>query len=235
MVKTAILLAIASAIVAHGYQNAFSRKAAQPDTVGNGGRLTAPDGKTSVLLGSVVKQGEPHLLLTFNVGGRKWSFDVGRAIGAELLWSPDSKAVAATISNVSPNGIYHLLIFRVGRRTVRKINATEAVRMAFGHPVVCAYPEPPNVAAVSWLRASSELLVAAQIVDHSVCDSFGTFKLYDLSIPGLTVHKAYDQLQAKHLFGPELGSFLQHARDICVTNPKACEVPANHGRSPTRR
>jgi len=228
MLKTAILLVITSVVVAQAYENAFSRAAVRPDNVGSEGNLTAPNGKVSVHLGSIIKQGELHLFLNFHLGGREWGFDVGRAISAELLWSPDSKALAATISDTSPNGIYHLLIFQVGPRTVRKLDATRPVREAFGHPVVCAYPEPPNVAAVSWLNGSRRLLVAAQIVDHSVCDSFGTFKLYELDVPGLAVGKTYDQLQAKRLFGAQLGSFLQHARDVCVTDPKECQVPANH-------
>jgi len=214
----------------HAHENAFSKQAVDPDAIGNPGTLTAPDGKTSVRLGSVLKKGEEYrrLLLTFDSDGHKTTFDVGRAVGSELLWSPDSKALAVTISHTSANGVFDLFVFQVEAGAVRKIDASPVIRKLFGHPVVCAYPEPPNVAAITWVDSSARLLVAAQILDHSICDSFGTFKLFQLDVPSLAVDKAYDQITAKRLFGPQLGAFLRAARDACITNPKSCELPTNH-------
>jgi hypothetical protein len=226
MVKMAIVCTLVFAATVHASDNLFSKEAVN---AAGKDQVTAPDGKTRVVLGSVLKRGESHLLLSFNVGGKgSTRFDVGRGTGAELLWSPDSKALAVTTSNGSSNGVFDLFIFQIEGATVRKIDATQSVRKVFGHPVACAYPEPPNVVAVAWTQSSAHLLVAAQILDHSVCDSFGTFKLYELSVPSLMVDKTYDQLEAKRLFGSKLGVFLQRARDICISDPRVCEVPANH-------
>jgi hypothetical protein len=230
MVKSLISCLLVLAATAQAQENAFSKKAVRTweNHVGKQPKVTAPDGKGDVVLGSVTKHGKPHLLLTFNHSGKATHFDIGRGIGAELLWSPDSKALAVTTSNGSSNGVYNLIIFQIEAAAVKKIDATPVIRKVFGHPVVCAYPEPPNVAAVAWVESSARLLVAAQILNHSICDSFGTFKLYELDLSSLEVIKAYDQLEAKRLFGSELGVFLQHARDICITDPRACEVPSNH-------
>ncbi len=225
MVKMTILCMLLLAATVDASENSFSKDAVL--TLGKD-RVTAPNGQTSVVLGSVLKRGESHLLLTFNLGEKSSRFDVGRGIDAELLWSADSKALAVTTSNGSSNGVFNLFIFQIYGATVKKIDVTLAVRKVFGHPVACAYPEPPNVAAIAWVQSSAQLMVAAQILNHSVCDSFGTFKLYELNVSDLTVDKTYDQLEAKRLFGPKLGVFLQHARDVCVTDPKACEVPSNH-------
>ena len=225
MVKIAISFMLVLVTTVYASDNSFSKEALK--AVGKD-QVIAPDGHTRVVLGAVPKRGESHLVLSFNSGEKSSRFDVGRGIDAELLWSSDSKALAVTTSNGSSNGVFSLFIFQVEGATVKKIDATLAVRKAFGHPVICAYPEPPNVAAIAWVESSTRLLVAAEILNHSVCDSFGTFKLYELSISDLTVDKTYGQLEAKRLFGPKLGVFLQHARDVCVTDPKACEVPSNH-------
>jgi len=225
MVKIAISCMLMLAVTVQASENSFSKEAVRTIGVNH---LAAPDGKISVSLGSTLKRGESHLVLTFSPDEKKSSFDVGRGMDAELLWSPDSKALAVTTSDGSSNGVFNLYVFQIEGTTVKKIDATQSVRKAFGHPVACAYPEPPNVAAIAWVEPSARLLVAAQILDHSVCDSFGTFKLYELNISDLTVGKTFDQLEAKRLFGPKLGVFLQHARDICITDPKSCEVPSNH-------
>lgn len=43
--------------IIHASDNAFSKKAIDPDAIGNPQSLAAPDGKTLVRLGSVVKGG----------------------------------------------------------------------------------------------------------------------------------------------------------------------------------
>jgi hypothetical protein len=225
MVKTALLFALLLGIPEYATDNSFSKEAAR--TIGLE-QLAAPDHKTNVHLSSALIHGENHLLLTFDLGAKKSSFDVGRGIDAELLWSPDSKALAVTTSNGSSNGVFNLFVFQIDNTAVKRIDATQTVRKIFGHPVACAYAEPPNVAAVAWLESSARLLVAAQILNHSICDSYGTFKLYELNVSDLTTAKTFDQIEAKRLFGPKLGVFLQHARDICITDPKSCEVPSNH-------
>lgn len=189
--------------------------------------VLAPDGSTAAIADYVLGPKDKRLVLRFRGAGEKASFDLGRGIGAELLWSPDSKTLAVTTSDVGRNGVFNTYLFRLDHGSIQKIDVSPLVRKEFDHPVACAYPEPPNVAAVSW-SSSDHLLIAAQILDHSICDSFGTFVLYEIDIPQKAIVRRYNQIEAKRLYSSSLGVFLQHSRDDCVTNPKKCEVPSNH-------
>lgn len=216
------------ALVARAEEGVFAAKATDVwDNYSKPITLVAPDGKNAVIA-EYVRSGEnKHLFLRFKATDGKTSVDVGRGVGAELLWSPDSKAVSVTTSNGGRNGIFDTYVISLDQGEIKKSNLSPLIRKAFGHPVACAYPEPPNVAAVNW-ASGGNLLVAAQIVNHSICDSFGTFVLYEVDVAKGTIVRQYDQLQAKELFSSTLGIFLQHARDICISDPKKCEVPANH-------
>ena len=189
--------------------------------------VRAPDGSTAVTAEYVLGSKDKHLFLRFRGEGGKTSFDLGRGIGAELLWSPDSKALAVTTSDVSRNGVFNTYVLSLDHGSIQKIDLSPLVRKEFDHPVACAYPEPPNVAAVNW-SSPNHLLVAAQILDHSICDSFGTFVLYEVDVPQRAILRQYSQIEAKRVYSSSLGTFLQHARDGCVTSPKKCEVPSNH-------
>jgi hypothetical protein len=63
---------------------------------------------------------------------------------------------------------------------------------------------------------------------HSNCDSYFTFKAYEVDISTQKILRTYNQLQAKKLFKEDLGEWLSKAPDECIRNPKACWVPANH-------
>jgi hypothetical protein len=227
MVKTlsAILLLT---VLAHANEGAFAARATDVwDHYSKPITVPAPDGKNAVTAEYVPSGENKHLILTFKGAGEGTSLDIGRGIGAELLWSPDSRALAVTTSNGGRNGIFDTYVILLDQGHLKKSNLTPLIRKTFGHHVACAYPEPPNVAAVSW-PTNGTLLVAAQIVNHSICDSFGTFVLYEVDIAKGTTVKQYDQLQAKQLFSSSLGTFLLSARDICISDAKKCEVPANH-------
>jgi hypothetical protein len=209
-------------------EGAFSAKAVDVwDHYSKPVTVLAPDGSTAVTAEYVLGPRDKHLFLRFRGEGERTSFDLGRGIGAELLWSPDSKALAVTTSDVSRNGVFNTYVLLLDHGSIQKIDLSPLVRKEFDHPVACAYPEPPNVAAVNW-SLPNHLLVAAQILDHSICDSFGIFVLYEIDVSQKTVVKRYDQIEAKRLFLSSLGDFLQHSRDVCITNPKKCEVPSNH-------
>ena len=189
--------------------------------------VLAPDGTTAVIAEYVLGPKDKYLVLRFKGEGEKASFDLGRGIGAELLWSPDSKALAITTSDVGRNGVFNTYVLRLDHGSIQKIDLSPLVRKEFDHPVACAYPEPPNVAGVSW-SSPDHLLIAAQILDHSICDSFGTFVLYEVDVPQKAILRRYNQIEAKRVYSTSLGTFLQHARDVCVMSPKKCEVPSNH-------
>jgi hypothetical protein len=185
--------------------------------------MPSPDGKKSV--SAAYDEQRMLTLLTVSVGAKRFVVNLGQGVGAELAWSPDSEAFFVTFSDAGLNGGYHTSIFYVHETGLRKINPDLVIQRVFGHPVECDYPEPPNVVGVAWLGSSHRVLIAAQIINHSICDSYGTFKAYEVSLPEVTVVKPYGQLATKKRFWSELGEELRSARDNCITDPKTCYTP----------
>ena len=149
-------------------------------------------------------------------------------LNAEVLWSPDSKAFSITGSCCGANGNYETDVFFVRKARLDRVRITPLAIRSFGHPVKCGWPEFPNVAAIKWIVASRELLVAAEIMHHSNCDSFGTFRAYLVDLAGPRLSKSYDQLEAKRLYMDDLGMELLQSDDKCIHDPKSCWVTANH-------
>jgi hypothetical protein len=194
--------------------------------VAGGGRTTvaSPDGRSKV----VVEYDDDRGLTIRTEGAMgKQSFSTDAYVASELTWAPDSTAFFITGSDGGAVGDFHLLIVdRFGGRLALK-DASKAIYAAFGHPVKCDVPETPNVGGIKWLPGH-RVLVAAEILPHSICDSMGTFKAYELDPATMTVGRAYGQLEAKRLFGPDLGGELVAADDGCVRQPKSCYVSTNH-------
>lgn len=192
----------------------------------SGIRVASPDQKKNVVVRYESDSEKMHLSLETQSKSREW--DLGIGVGAEIGWSPDSNAFFLTKSPTSRNGIYGTTIYLLQGNSVKIVDLTPVVEKVFGHPVKCDVPESPNVAGIKWLTDSHRLLVAAEIVNHSICDSYGTFNLYLISVPDLRILGEYDQLKAKKLFWDDLGWELRPANDECIRRPKACEVPSHH-------
>jgi hypothetical protein len=156
-------------------------------------------------------------------------FDFG--LNAQVLWSPTDDRFAVTGSRDGAGGQYRSAIVEVTPSGLRWLDLTPVVEQAFGHPVACGWPESPNVAAVTW-PSTQHVIVAAQIVDHSNCDSFGTFEAYRIDASSGRIEARYGQLEVKARWPGRLGELLAGARDECVETPRACEVPLNHARKP---
>jgi len=107
------------------------------------------------------------------------SFDFG--LNAELLWSPSGERFAITGSEGGANGQYRSAVVTVTPNGLVWLDLTPAIERAFGHPVKCGYLETPNVAAITWLF-DAQLVLAAQIINHSNCDSFGTFVAFEFNV-----------------------------------------------------
>jgi len=189
-------------------------------------RIPSPDGKSSLIVR--YKPESAEMVLALKSGFQSFEWNVGIGVGAEIAWSPDSRAFFLTRSPAGRNGLYETTIYLLEGDQVKLIEVTPVVYKVFGQPVKCDVPEPPNVAGIKWLDNSHRILVAAEIVHHSNCDSNGTFKLYELSVPGLEIVGNYDQLGAKKIFWKDLGWELRPANDECIHRPRACELTSNH-------
>jgi hypothetical protein len=167
------------------------------------------------------------MLLTVAASTKHFKAKVQGSVGSELAWSPDSKAFFLTYSDAGLDGEYFTVVFYVSGRGLRKVNPSLVVKRAFGHAVCSGGPIPANVVGVAWMEGSHRLLIAAQVPPLSICDSYNTFKVFELALPTVTVAKSYGQIAAKQSFWSFLGRELRDAPDKCVTDPKSCQVPDN--------
>jgi len=171
--------------------------------------------------------------LIVEADGEQLTATLGFALDAEIIWSPDSRAFSLTGSVEGANGPYRTDVFLIQSGKLVSVHLTDIIAKQFGHPVKCGWPELPNIAAVKWLAPSRQLLVASEIIHHSNCDSFGTFKAYAVDLePEPRITKVYDQLQVKRLFHGDMGEELLQANDNCIRDPKSCRIASNWKRAP---
>ncbi len=181
-------------------------------------RLRSPDGKKLLTVRTVEDQKDPdglHLSFTVNVAGKKFST---RLLGfnAEVLWSQDSTAFAVTQTEGGGGIGYRVYVFYVGETGLKKVGVSRIVEKAFGSPVKCEVPVPPNTGFIDWLGGSDRILVAAEVVPVSVCQCSGMFKVYELSLPEVQILQTYSQIEAKQKFSNLLGCELRDANDKCA-------------------
>lgn len=193
-------------------------------------RIPSPDDMKAVTATYDMKA--DLLQLTVAAGGKQFKVKLEGGVGSELAWSPDSEAFFVTWSTAGLTGEYHTLVVYVSEQGLRKVHLDLAARRAFGHPVPCIGPTLVNVVGVAWLEGSQRMLVAAQVPPLNICDSYNTFRAYEVSLPAAVVIKPYGQLAAKKKFWTYLGRDLRDAPDNCITDLKSCESPENHPSPP---
>lgn len=186
--------------------------------------VPSPDGRSRI----VARPEKEAFVL--DVEGRIGSSEVRIPYGpnTEVLWSPDSLAFLVTENSGGLVGPYLLMVVGQanGRLVVRHLS--NVVAKTFGHPVRCFEPEPPNVAGLTWLESSRELVAIAEIMPHSNCDSMGTFIAYSVDPWRARVLKTYMQSEAKERFGALMGPRPLNAPDACGKEPAACYIPQLH-------
>jgi len=196
------------------------------------GKVIVPSPDEKKVVTAVFDEKTDGVLLKVTSGVKEFRINVIGGVGSEIAWSPDSRAFFLTWSTEGLTGEFHTLLYYVSDSRLEKISLDPIVKRAFGHPVLCeGGPGPANVAAVAWLEGSRRILVAAEVPPISICDSYGIFKAFDVSVPDSIVIKPYDQLTAKKKFWSYLGRRLREAPDRCITEPKSCENPHLHDAS----
>jgi hypothetical protein len=131
------------------------------------------------------------------------SYQGVEAIG-DILWSPDSRHVAVSLSGGGVGGVYELGLMAGGRKT-EDISAT--FRRRLNPPKNCHLRAYSNVAAVKWLSAR-RLLVAAQQLYEDDCPQRGRAMLYSYDISTHRILHAYTVPDARRVFPGALGSLL---------------------------
>jgi hypothetical protein len=155
------------------------------------------------------------------IGARRLTLVPG--VGVETLWSPRSDALAISTSGAGRNGPYRLILLRRVNGRLEERDVTDLVTRRFGQPVRCDWPEPPNVGAIAWLP-NGNVVAAAEIVNHSVCDSYGSFKAYEIDPGRMRIVGEFGQSEAKRRFRSHLGWEIEDADDLCEPHPEQCTV-----------
>ena len=222
-IALAALLVLGTAPASAG---SFSARAiGLQDVMGSGRSRTvaSPDGKSSVVARWYDDpRGSYVLLRTSGVIG-SCTFRIADSPNSEILWAANSSAFFVTVNTGGIVGGFDLhVIGRFGGKLASR-DLTPLVRRTFGRPVHCEEAEFPNVAGVTW-TTPRRVLVAAEIQPHSVCDSPGTFKAYEVDPYRMKVMRWYGQLAVKARFADAIGLELKGADDDCVRRPLKCHV-----------
>jgi hypothetical protein len=167
----------------------FASQAVSPCSDGGPSQITypAPDGTKAVRV--EVVDGNSSMYVA--VAGARHAVEYAAWPCPELQWSSDSLAFFVNYSNGGAVGDYEVRVFYPSRASVRAVDPTTLVRQdsRATYPK-CFLPESPNLAGIAWLDGSRRLLVAAEVLPHSNCDSMGTFSAYEVEVPsGKVVRK----------------------------------------------
>jgi len=188
------------------------------------GGLPSTDGSNSLLL-KPNKAADDYWSFQawLTTKGKRYPVPYGAYVNAEVAWSPDSSAFFLTYSDGGNVGTYHVLVYRLGLNGVQRTEPIPNGRSLL--KPICFDPEIPNVGAIRWGAGSKTLLIAVEVPPHSSCASMGTFRAFEITVPGGKVLKTYDQLQAKKLFTDSLGEELIGSDDDCIRRPETCVPP----------
>lgn len=177
--KAFLLLTILGAVPAHAAL--FARHAVTIADIHGSSRpmtVTAPDDRTRAIARfSGRTSGDDAGGLTVFLGGDDHDFAGGPK--AELLWAPDSRALAVTADDGGATGRFDLaiLVRRKKGRHWRQIDLSKRVATLFAEEMRCGERETPNVGAVGW-TSGQRLIVAAQVPPHSSCANMGHVAAY---------------------------------------------------------
>jgi hypothetical protein len=189
---------------------AFSRSAIR---IWGGGSATisSPDGSKAILVKPPrTPDADENHEVVVRAYGRDFETTIGALVNAELAWAPDSSAFFVTYSDGGNVGTCHVEVFRVTAAGLEVMEPIPEGRTLFVPR--CADPESPNVGAVGWTeRGSRRLLVAVESPPHSSCADMGTFRVFDIELPGGRVVNQWNQPVARKLLGRELGDRLLKA------------------------
>jgi len=178
--------------------------------------VNSPDGKNRLTVKILHDEKHPDGDISYRVavGGKHFSSRLG-GWDTEVLWSPDSKAFS-TNQTEGGGGIGHrAYVFYLTDVGLRRVDVSAPVEKAFGSPVKCEVPVPPNTAILKWLD-SKRILVVAEVVPVSICKCSGTFQTYEVSLPDLEILRVHSQAETRRLFGGALGCELRGADDRCA-------------------
>jgi hypothetical protein len=179
------------------------------------GTVKSPDRNKTVLIKSLYNEKrDQYISITLRAGKFTYETELD-GWNPEVLWSPDSSrfAINQTTGGGGIGQEAYVFSLRAGR--LRRIDVSPPVEKAFGSPVKCEVPGPPNTAIIKWLGADT-VLVVAEVVPVSICKCSGAFRTYVISLTDLSIRHSYSQAETKRLFSDSLGCELLNPQSACA-------------------
>lgn len=169
--------------------------------------VTAPDGRTRAIarFSDWTPDDDSDDHLSVFIGGDDHDFAGGPK--AELLWAPDSRALAVTANKGGATGSFEttILVRKPKGRHWREISLTRKVRKLFKPHMQCDDDEKANVGAVGW-TSGQRLIVAAQVPTHSSCADRGSTAAYIVDVQTGDVLMDVDARTLQRRYGQMLGT-----------------------------
>ncbi|MFI5351373.1 MAG: hypothetical protein ACHQZS_00280 [Candidatus Binatales bacterium] len=160
--------------------------------------------------------------------GRQYPIKLDGFVQPYVVWAQDSSGALFFYSDGGANCCYSTLLISFPGGHVEVTNPTLQVAEDFvayrdSLGISCEVPhEEPNIYAVGWVNRSHALL-AAETVCHSICDCYGSFRVYEIELPSGKIVKAFGEALAKKIFAGYLPWDLADApNDDWDSNPKSC-------------
>jgi hypothetical protein len=127
----------------------------------------------------------------------------------EVLWAPTSRAFVITASDGGNVGTWRAHFYFLDEnnnpipRDIRGLIGQDAD--AFAN---CQTREQVNLAAITWLKGGSELLVVAEVPPHSSCQNMGALMGFVISVKSWAVEKKLSQKDMLSKFRKRFGTRL---------------------------
>ena len=217
MLRAAVLLLAALAIAPAG-GGAFSTQSTsiadtmtmrgKPSELMHGSMVShSPDGRSMLTVAFDESGNEGRgtfkQVARFQLSGRAgtaiFRTEDGGYVG-EILWSPDSRRVALTVSSGGSGGVYDLLL--LDRSGTHQLSAP--FRKALNPPMSCDLLDNSNVGAVKWL-SSSRLLVAAHQLHIDSCPQKNRVAFYIYDLPSAAIVETLERAEVRRRFPGMMG------------------------------
>ncbi len=195
------------------------------------GSIPSPDGKRELLFPSSVDQNDGDHYTIFAVSGDyRYPLRLDGYVQPNVIWAKDSSAALLFFSNGGANCCYETKLISFQKAGVSLTNPTRqaaedfiAYRDKLGIHCEVSH-EYPNLYGIAFLDRSHALIVA-ETVGHSICDCFGSIRVYEIELPSGIILKRYNQAQAKKLLNKHLPWDLDKApNDNWDNDPKRCAL-----------
>lgn len=207
LAKALLLAFLCAAPAAAGV---FSKKAtALTDIVGSSRPMTvsAPDDRTRAVARFTEDKEEDNLIVYL---GTRGGFHFPGGPGAELLWAPDSRALAVTYED-DEERLRTAILVRRKPRGWRRVNLAEAVAKVYRAPAGCAGDIAPDLVSLGW-TSGKRLIVAATMPEKADCPAKRRFTAYFVDVPSGKVLMEIDQRTAERRYRAMLGRKLAPVR-----------------------